>query len=79
MILLSATRLTITDRFSYVIKRVGQATQFTSGDVSATVDELERLGVGNADALHFVAHARIWGSVEIIEGPDAWANPTRHD
>jgi hypothetical protein len=64
MILLVATRLDDGGHFSYAIQAAGEQPVVTT-DPATVTQELSRLGVDNPDPL--VAHARNWGSLEIVE------------
>jgi hypothetical protein len=64
MILLSAFRLDSSGRYSYRLEPAKGAPVATD-DQEVVVEALLALGVENPDRL--IAHARTWGSVEIVE------------
>ena len=68
MIVLVATRLSVSDRFRYSVNEIGKLPHFTSENTAATVDELIRWGIGPDAARHYIAHANRWGSVEVPKG-----------
>ncbi len=63
MMLLTATRLTASGRFSYVLELQGGTRRFATEESEVMVGELVRLGVTGAGLL--VVHVRTWGEVEI--------------
>lgn len=72
-----AIRLSVTGRFRYRISSGLPSPPFESEDVAETVDELERCGVGHDRAIHLIAHARIWGSVEVAEDEHVSRTPVQ--
>ena len=68
MILVQAIRIDAYDRHQYRIEATGH-TPIVTSEPDEAAEILTDLGVPKADV--FVAHAKTWGAVEIVETTDA--------
>jgi len=64
MILLSATRVDAGEHFSYRVECAGRQ-MIVTDDAGAAIAVLREFGID--DPQRIIAHARNWGSIEIVE------------